>query len=307
MFENGDAVGGAYVKGILKPFSSKPILSPSTEEFQQFGIKRNAFALFPNDIMHELNLGVAKNLVTYAIEMAQFYGHISKVDRRFAQIASFGRNDIRAFPQQASGLKKLTAHDWECLLKCLIPVIEGLFNPSIEKIIIPLILKLSIVYNLAYLDQQTERTIRLLDREIGEFSRLALSLSKQAHSLSDSTRLTSPDKNIPMYAYATPKFHMLGHLTASIRRLGPLDNFTTAFGESEHRRLKRLYNVTNKTRSGTQQLGLRVQEQRAIVQQHRMIHAMSNVQEDLQRDNLGDPSYEQAFQLAMDKRQPEYC
>ncbi|UOH83677.1 hypothetical protein LQV05_006411 [Cryptococcus neoformans] len=306
MFENGDAVGGAYVKGILKPFSSKPILSPFTEKFRQFGIKRNAFALFPNDIMHELNLGVAKNLVTYAIEMAQFYGHTSKVDRRFAQIASFGRNDIRAFPQQASGLKKLTAHDWECLLKCLIPVIEGLLNPSIEKIIIPLILKLSIVYNLAYLDQQTERTIRLLDREIGEFSRLALSLSKQAHSLSDSTRLTSPDKNIPMYAYATPKFHMLGHLTASIRRLGPLDNFTTAFGESEHRRLKRLYNVTNKTRSGTQQLGLRVQEQRAIVQQHRMIHAMSNVQEDLQRDNLGDPSYEQAFQLAMDKRQPEY-
>lgn len=49
-----------------------------------------------------------------------------------------------------------------------------------------------------------------------------------------------------------------------------------------------------------------MQEQRAIVQQHRMIHAMSNVQEDLQRDNLGDPSYEQAFQLAMDKRQPEY-
>ncbi|KIR51586.1 hypothetical protein I315_05809 [Cryptococcus gattii Ru294] len=306
MFENGDAIGGAYVKGILKPFSSKPILSPFTEKFRQFGIKRNAFALFPNDIMHELDLGVAKNLVTYTIEMAQFYGHASKVDRRFAQIASFGRNDIRAFPQQASGLKKLTAHDWECLLKCLIPVIEGLLNPAIEKIIIPLILKLSIVYNLAYLDQQTERTIRLLDREIGEFSRLALSLSKQAYSLRDSIRLTSPDKNIPVYAYVTPKFHMLGHLTASIRRLGPLDNFTTAFGESEHRRLKRLYNVTNKTRSGTQQLGLRVQEQRAIVQQHRMIHAMSNVQEDLQRDNLGDPSYDEAFQLAMDKRQPEY-
>lgn len=204
-------------------------------------------------------------------------------------------------------------------------MIEGLLNPAIEKIIIPLILKLSIVYNLAYLDQQTERTIRLLDREIGEFSRLALSLSKQAYSLRDSIRLTSPDKNIPVYAYVTPKFHMLGHLTASIRRLGPLDNFTTAFvgvksptlneiadifayhqGESEHRRLKRLYNVTNKTRSGTQQLGLRVQEQRAIVQQHRMIHAMSNVQEDLQRDNLGDPSYDEAFQLAMDKRQPEY-
>lgn len=37
-----------------------------------------------------------------------------------------------------------------------------------------------------------------------------------------------------------------------------------------------------------------------------MIHAMSNVQEDLQRDNLGDPSYDEAIQLAMDKRQPEY-
>lgn len=84
------------------------------------------------------------------------------------------------------------------------------------------------------------------------------------------------------------------------------DIFAYRQGESEHRRLKRLYNVTNKTRSGTQQLGLRVQEQRAIVQQHRMIHAMPNVQEDLQRDNLGDPSYDEAFQLAMDKRQPEY-
>lgn len=84
------------------------------------------------------------------------------------------------------------------------------------------------------------------------------------------------------------------------------DIFAYRQGESEHRRLERLYNVTNKTRSGTQQLGLRVQEQRAIFQQHRMIHAMSNVQEDLQRDNLGDPSYDEAFQLAMDKRQPEY-
>lgn len=47
-----------------------------------------------------------------------------------------------------------------------IPVIEGLLNPAMGKIIIPLILKLSIVYNLAYLDQQTETTIRLVDREM---------------------------------------------------------------------------------------------------------------------------------------------
>lgn len=52
------------------------------------------------------------------------------------------------------------------LFQCLIPVIEGLLNPAMEKIIISLILKLSIVYNLAYLDQQTERTIRILDREL---------------------------------------------------------------------------------------------------------------------------------------------
>ncbi|WVO18817.1 uncharacterized protein IAS62_000089 [Cryptococcus decagattii] len=77
----------AYLKGILKPFSSEPILSPFTEKFRQFGIKRNAFALFPNDIMHELDLGVAKILVKYAIEMAQFCGHASKVDRRFAQVS----------------------------------------------------------------------------------------------------------------------------------------------------------------------------------------------------------------------------
>lgn len=32
--------------------------------------------------MHELDLGVAKILVKYAIEMAQFYGHAIKVDRR---------------------------------------------------------------------------------------------------------------------------------------------------------------------------------------------------------------------------------
>lgn len=103
------------------------------------------------------------------------------------KLANFGRNDIRAFPQQASALKELTAHDWECLLKvCItaivsshhyfrpkwfsssvfIPMIEGLLNPAMEKINIPLILKLSIVYNIAYLDQQTETTIRLVDREL---------------------------------------------------------------------------------------------------------------------------------------------
>lgn len=41
-----------------------------------------SFALFIDDTKHELDLGVVKNLVTYAVEVARYFGHANEIDSR---------------------------------------------------------------------------------------------------------------------------------------------------------------------------------------------------------------------------------
>jgi len=67
------------------------------------------------------------------------------MESRFRQVAPFGRSTIRKFQADVSDLSKLAAHNYEDILQCIIPCIEGLLPyPHNETI-------LDLLYLIAYI------------------------------------------------------------------------------------------------------------------------------------------------------------
>lgn len=62
-------------------------------------------------------------------------------------------------------------------------MVEGLLPPRIEAVLIPLVDNMLSVYNLAYLDQHTDRTLNLLDQAVHKFSQKARSLHRESIAL----------------------------------------------------------------------------------------------------------------------------
>lgn len=111
--------------------------------------------------------------------------------RRYREIPTFGRDTIRKFVHNASGMKKLAARNFEDLLQvcklilglvshtyhfqCSIPVFDGLFDSSNNTIIMDLLFELSTWHGLAKLRLHTESTVRALENST---TRLGIILRK---------------------------------------------------------------------------------------------------------------------------------
>ncbi|KAF9014697.1 hypothetical protein BDZ89DRAFT_893776, partial [Hymenopellis radicata] len=54
---------------------------------------------------------------------------------RFRQVPTFGRFTIRKFRTRVSDMKQFAARDYEDVLQCIIPCMEGLFEPADDKIV----------------------------------------------------------------------------------------------------------------------------------------------------------------------------
>jgi hypothetical protein len=101
----------------------------------------NIYALLTVDLLHEVELGVWKALLTHIIRILSVHSpeHVNELDRRyllapgswciadqlpghlhgprFRLIAPFGKDKIRRFSNNASQMKKLAAHHFEDLLQ----------------------------------------------------------------------------------------------------------------------------------------------------------------------------------------------
>ena len=71
------------------------------------------------DFMHEFELGVWKALFTHLVRILVSHGDgtIQEFNRRYRQVPTFGRSTIRRFSENASGMKKLAARNFEDLLQ----------------------------------------------------------------------------------------------------------------------------------------------------------------------------------------------
>lgn len=69
------------------------------------------------DFLHEFELGVWKSLFTHLVRIMVAEGAVQKLNQRYRQVPTFGRSTIRKFTENASGMKKMAARNFEDLLQ----------------------------------------------------------------------------------------------------------------------------------------------------------------------------------------------
>ena len=77
------------------------------------------FDMLVLDFMHEFELGIWKALFTHLVCILVSHGDgtIQEFNRWYRQVPTFGRSTIRCFSENASGMKKLAARNFEDLLQ----------------------------------------------------------------------------------------------------------------------------------------------------------------------------------------------
>ncbi|KAG2336702.1 hypothetical protein BDR05DRAFT_896368 [Suillus weaverae] len=250
LYVKGTNITSIFVKRMLAPESLVPSTNAFSTRLAHFGF--NFYTMFVPDLLHEFELGVWKATFTHLIRVLYAYGHgtILKLNKRYRQVPTFSRGTIRKFSENASGMKKLTARDFEDLLQVCFLIALRLHTDT----------------TLSFLDTSTTRIgkiLRRFSRETETFDTRDLpseeaarghrQARKVAQSLPHSQAHENPAKQQPQrpskhrkFNMRTYKLHALGDYVNTIRRFGTTDNFTTQLGELEHRRVKRFYQRVSK-------------------------------------------------------------
>ncbi|KAK7685095.1 hypothetical protein QCA50_011932 [Cerrena zonata] len=273
IYERGKGIKSAAVEAILAPRS----YVPTTNAFNdRLGDLIKTFYLFVVDFMHEIEIGVWKALFIHIIRMLVAIGGtaIQLFNQRYRQIPTFGRSTIRYFHKNASAMKKLAARDFEDLLQCFLPVIEGLFpDPVHNRAIQDLVFTLAEWHANAKLRLHTASTVdilRQLTREYGirlrhfathicpsydtrelpkeEAARVRRQAKQRTNRVGEGAppKPSSTPKTARSFQLTTYKLHAMGDYVQQIVLFGSTDSYSTQPGELEHRSVKRYYSRTNK-------------------------------------------------------------
>ncbi|KAI6113765.1 hypothetical protein EDD16DRAFT_1124651 [Pisolithus croceorrhizus] len=226
--------------------------------------------------MHEFELGVWKATLVHLIRIIFEVGDdcIQEFNKRFRLMPTFGRGTIRRFSNNVSDLTKLAARDFEDILQCIIPVMEGLLPEPFNSMILDLLFELATWHAFGKLHMHTETTLFHFDNST---TRLGNDIRKFADECcpafktydlpretaararrqgSKIARVSTTSINIPKptpggrkqrsFNLVMYKLHALGDYVHTIRLFGTTDNYSMQVGELEHRRVKRFYSRTNK-------------------------------------------------------------
>ncbi|KAJ7196539.1 hypothetical protein GGX14DRAFT_375967 [Mycena pura] len=103
----------------------------------------------------------------------------------FRQVPTFGRMTIRRFHRNVSEMKKMAARDFEDILQCLLPVLEGLFPdyPWLEKLTMDVIFELAAWHADAKLRLRTTTTIARLEAATIRFGNLIRSFANKTRNI----------------------------------------------------------------------------------------------------------------------------
>ncbi|KAG9079443.1 hypothetical protein FS749_008528 [Ceratobasidium sp. UAMH 11750] len=263
------AVDNAEVEDLLRPQSFVPTENAFSKRLLPF--KFDFFKMFVVDVLHEIELGVWKSLLTHLIRIIYSRGSetLAEFNRRFRSVPTFSNSTIRKFSEDVASLKRLAARDLEDILQCCMPVFKGLLPESIDSQVQRLLFALAYWHGLAKLRQHTsatlkqlsEVTIRLGDelrafqeatkdmevfetpREYSARQRKASARAQRHHASKEAPASTT--RKLCKLNLNTPKFHMVGHYVAVIAQFGTTDSFSTQTTELQHRKVKAQWFRTN--------------------------------------------------------------
>ncbi|KJA19627.1 hypothetical protein HYPSUDRAFT_143405, partial [Hypholoma sublateritium FD-334 SS-4] len=156
IYEKGEGVKSAAVERVLRDKSLVPTAN-AFSSLLHFGF--NFFKMFVPDFMHEFELGIWKALFTHLVRIIVSEGRVQEFNKRYRQVPTFGRSTIRKFSQNASGMKKMAARNYEDLLQCAIPVFDGLLDPEHDRAISTLLFTVAEWHTLAKLRMHTDLTL----------------------------------------------------------------------------------------------------------------------------------------------------
>ncbi|THG93081.1 hypothetical protein EW026_g8053 [Hermanssonia centrifuga] len=221
--------------------------------------------MFASDLLHEFELGVWKANFTHLLRVLYAIGgdKIQALNERFRMVPTFGRGTIRRFGRNVSGMKKLAARDFEDILQCIIPCIDGLLPEPLNKIVLDMLWDLAVWHALAKLRLHTETTLRIFEKattNVGTTVRRfaftckdidtrelpSKEVARGRHEAAQGKGRSAPGNKQQLLNLSTFKWHDLGHYVAIIRQLGTTENYSTQVGECEHKRVKKFYGCTNK-------------------------------------------------------------
>ncbi|KAJ3552779.1 hypothetical protein NM688_g3974 [Phlebia brevispora] len=326
IFFKGLSTNSKRVEDILKPESLLPTRSAFSLRLAPFGI--NHYSLFKPDLMHEFELGVWKAIFAHILRLLQYYGgsSLTTLNERFRSVPTFGRGTIRRFGPNVSEMKQFAAHNYENVLQCIVPCLEGLLPAAMERIVFDMIWFLLVWHALAKLRLHTEATVRIfrgattqLGRAVRKFERACAPLDTQelpkettargkhmagkamtkekAKSVGNQgTRVDGAPgmqaapalaKKTKKLNLRTFKWHDLPHFPDQITLVGPTDIYSTQTGESEHKRVKGWYGLVNKNKHEGQ-IATKQQRQKALMEIKKRDVVATEAREEAERANEAD-------------------
>jgi hypothetical protein len=167
---------------------------------------------------------------------------------RYRRMPTYGRDTIRRFVNNICDMKSLAGRDFEGMLKCAMPVFEGIFPAMYEKIVLDLLFDMAAFHGHAKIRMHISSTLDALDYWAGM---LGISLKRFADMFKDiethelpveqdrrerrararaekEGRPPPPSKRavkkFPLDAY---KMHQPGHYALVIRNRSTADNLSS--------------------------------------------------------------------------------
>ncbi|KAJ3816999.1 hypothetical protein F5880DRAFT_1618699 [Lentinula raphanica] len=286
-FKKGKGINSNSVDQALTE-SWTPTRNAFSEAFQDLGL--NYFRLFVNDILHEVEVGTFKDLITHLIRMCHTMGKdtVQELNQRFRNVPTFGRGTIRRFVDNVSELKKMAARDFEDLLQCAPACFEGLFSKKsqeIDDLVQELLAHFATWHAYAKLRLHTDLTLattelghllrKFAEKTTETFDTRLLPREVAARARRKTNNQSNTDTPRKLFNLNTYKFHALGDYPWTIRTFGTTDSYSTQLGELEHRRVKRLYIRTNKI-NFTFQIARHEQRRRVLKKLLHRKHATNN-------------------------------
>ncbi|KAI0058498.1 hypothetical protein BV25DRAFT_1810603 [Artomyces pyxidatus] len=173
IYEQDFAVNSAAVERILKEESLVPTDNAFSKKLSPLGFK--LFDMLVVDLMHEIELGVWKNLFIHLIRLLDAVDESLKyeLDRRYREISAFGTNGVRRTTSNRSELKKMTANAYEDALLCAIPAFDGLLPEPHNGRLLKLLFELAHLHGLAKLEMHTDTTLDVLSEVTVKFAHAA--------------------------------------------------------------------------------------------------------------------------------------
>ena len=142
------------------------------------------------DFMHEFELGIWKALFMHLVHISVSHSDstIQEFNRQYWQVPTFGRSTICHFSENASGMKKLAARNFEDLLRCIcesleiwitfngvqkcaMPVFDGLLPANHNNDIQSLLFTTAEWHTLAKMRLHTDSTLAWLDESTKAFGK----------------------------------------------------------------------------------------------------------------------------------------